>query len=118
MNSSEYVDMKDKAANFNAQNKTDYWKTVGTSLLGSGEYSEKWCKIVDEKVNAQFDRGIYLDETLQLMSMIKSGVPNEVVAKAIKELPDGLRILDDYLGAFIHPETLENIKQHLNSMKL
>lgn len=100
-----------------ARNKMGYWKEAGSALLASDGQGlvEKWCDFVDKHVTSDFTKGELLDEMLQIMSMIKLNLPYEVIAKTVMQIPDGLIIIDYYLGAFIHPEILDNIKSYMNT---
>ena len=98
-----------------AQRKIDYWQTAGKAILDENELSEKWCAFVEQQANDDFTRGVLLDETLQIMTMIKSNMPFEIIAQTIKKIPNGQTIIDDYLGAFIHPEILYEIQSQMNS---
>lgn len=101
-----------------AKNKIEYWKTAGVALLDNNELGIKWCVFVEQQANNDFVRGALLDETLQIMSMIKLGVSPEIIAQTVKQIPSGQTILDAYLGAFIHPEFLFEIQTHIDSKKL
>lgn len=98
-----------------AQMKIGYWQTAGVTLLDSIELREKWCAFVEQQANDDFARGALLDETLQIMSMIKLGLQPEIIAQTIKQIPSGKTVLDAYLGAFIHPEILYEIQSHIDS---
>ena len=98
-----------------AENKIKYWKTAGAAILEDKALTEKWCSFVDRNVNdvkGNFP-GMFIDETLLIMSMIKAEVSPKAIAKTLKATNDGEVILDYYLGKFIHPEILGQIKNNM-----
>ena len=101
-----------------AVKKIGYWETAGTALLDNDELGAKWCLFVQAQANDDFVRGALLDETLQIISMIKSNISCEVIAQTINQIPGGQTILDAYLPAFINPEILYEIQSHIDSKKL
>lgn len=115
MEKEEVISLMNKIEKEKAQRKIDYWQTVGSSFLESDGLGEKWCSFVEQQANDDFARGALIDETLQIISMIKSNIPTEKIALTIEQISGGQTILDDYLGAFIHPEILDEIKSYLNS---
>lgn len=118
MEKTEVIALMNNIEKGKAQRKIGYWQTVGTALLGNDELSVRWCAFVEQQANDDFARGALLDETLQVMTMIKSNMPSEIIAQTIKQIPSGQTILDAYLGAFIHPEILDEIQSHMDSKKL
>ena len=115
MEKNEIISLIKNIEKQNARMKIGYWETVGTALLGNGELGEKWCSFVQSQVNNDFLNGEMIDETLQIISMIKSNIPYEVIAQAIKRISGGRTIIDTYLGAFIHPEVLYEIQSIVDS---
>lgn len=101
-----------------AQKKLGYWQTAGNAILNNDELGEKWCAFVEKQVNDDMATGALLDETLQIMAMIRSNMPLEIIAQTVKQIPGGQSIIDAYLGAFVHPEILEGIKSHMESKKI
>lgn len=100
-----------------AQRKIGYWQTAGKVLLDNEELGEKWCAFVDEKANDDFVRGALLDETLEIMTMLKSNIPIERIASIIQILDNYRTILDDYLKDFVRPEILDDIRHTINEQK-
>jgi hypothetical protein len=98
-----------------AQRKAEYWKTAGMAILANDELGAKWCEFVDKVANNEVVAGELLDETLQIMSMIKMNIAPEVIAKTVKQVPGGQTIISAYLGAFIHPEILYGIQSNMDS---
>ena len=118
MEKAEIISLMNKIEKLKVQRKISYWQTAGNAILNNNELNEKWCIFVEQQANSDFEIGILLDETLQIMTMIKSNVPLEIIAQTIKEIPDGQTIIDEYLPGFIHPEILYKIQSHMNSKKL
>lgn len=118
MEKKEFVVISNEIKKHEAISKIEYWKKVGSALLDSDELIEKWCLFVEQQANDDFSRGALLDETLQIMSMIKLNVPFEVIAQTISNIPSGQTILDSYLSGFIHPEILDEIQSCLVSKKM
>lgn len=118
MEKKEVITLMQNIEKEKAKNKIGYWQTVGISFLDNDVLREKWCAFVESQANDDYTRGSLLDETLQIISMIKSNVPSEVIAQTIKQIPEGQTILHEYLGAFIHPEILYEIQLHVDSKKL
>ena len=114
----EVIDLIGKIEKQKAIAKIGYWQTVGNTLLAKDGVGEKWCTFVEDQAYNDFIKGALLDETLQIISMIKSNVSYEVIAQTINEIPGGLTIIDTYLPAFIHPEILYNIKSFNHSKKI
>ncbi len=95
--------------------KIPYWQSAGNYILDNNELVQKWNIFVKKQVNDDFINGALLDETLQIMTMIKAGIPSSEIAQTIENIPGGLTIIDTYLGAFIHPEILFEIQSNLKS---
>ena len=95
--------------------KIPYWQSAGNYILDNNELVQKWNIFVKKQVNDDFINGALLDETLQIMTMIKAGIPSLEIAQTIENIPGGLTIIDTYLGAFIHPEILFEIQSNLKS---
>ena len=95
--------------------KIPYWQSAGNYILDNNELVQKWNIFVEKQVNDDFINGALLDETLQIMTMIKAGIPSSEIAQTIENIPGGLTIIDTYLGAFIHPEILFEIQSNLKS---
>ena len=109
--------MKDKEKAI-VLSKGEYLKTVDSFLFAAEELSEKWVAFVDEQVNINFIRGTLMDETLQIITMIKSNAPVQVIAQTINQIPGRRTVLDTNLEAFINPEILEEIKSCMNTNTL
>lgn len=97
-----------------ALQKADYWKKFGVLVLAS-DLSAAWIQFVDSRVNNEFDRGMYMDEIIQILLMIKSGFSCEVIADVAKEIPDIDSILDVDLVDFVQPEILNAIKSNIET---
>jgi len=108
----EFLKKKEEFEIEDARRKAPYRISVGQALLNNDELNEKWSKFVNDSTNG-INHGILLDETLQIMGMIKADVPSEKIRETLAKLPNNRTIIT-YLGAFIHPETLSEID--LNSM--
>lgn len=91
-----------------AKLKMGYWKATGTAMLHQDGLDKKWNEFVERKVNE--DGGILLDETLQIISMIKANIPSLVIRRTINQISSGKTILDEYLPMFVYPEIIAKIK--------
>ena len=118
MEKTEVISLIQSIEKGNAQKKISYWQTAGKALLGNVELGEKWCMFVEQQANDDFVRGALLDETLQIITMIKANVPFEIIAQTIMQIPSGQSIIDAYLSAFIHPEILHEIQSYMSSKKI
>lgn len=116
MEKEEIVSLMNNIELENAQAKINYWKAVGTAMLDES-LGEKWCNFVEKHANDDYTRGVFLDEMLQIISMIKANIPYETIAQVLSQIPDEKSIVHNYLGAFIHPEILEEIQSKVDSMK-
>ncbi len=115
MDKRELVNIMQKIEQNKAVAKMGYWKTVGEALLESDGLSEKWDYFVESQVKDPFARGDLIDETLQIMSMIKGNLPVSTIAQTIERIPGGQTILDSYLCAFIHPDILDEIQSQIST---
>ena len=113
MDKAEVMALMNNLEKENVQRKIGYWQIAGSALLENDGLSEKWSAFVEQQANNDFVRGALLDETLQIMSMIKANVPADKIALTLEQIEGGETVLDDYLGAFIHPEILDEIQSHL-----
>ena len=100
-----------------ARSKIGYWKEAGMALLGNDDLGEKWCEFVESQANDFFKRGLLLDETLQIISMIKANVPFKAISQVIGFIQNGQIILDEYLGMFVRPEILNEINSNVNKKR-
>ena len=110
----EFINALEERELMLSKSKAEYWKKAGSAYLEDEGLDNKWCNFVDELANDSFIRGALLDETLQVISMIKSGISCDIIAKTIEVIPSGQTILDDYLPAFIHPEIISEIQSCIN----
>lgn len=111
----EFLKQKEQMEIEDARRKESYRISVGQALLDNEELNKKWENFVHDSTNG-FGHGILLDETLQIMGMIKAGIPTEKIRETLSKIPNN-RTVVNYLGAFIHPEIVSEIDLE-NSMEL
>ena len=111
---SEFLKEKEKMELEDAIRKAPYRISVGQALLDNDELNEKWSNFVTDSTNG-FGHGLLLDETLQIMGMIKAGVPSKKIRETLSKIPNNRTIIN-YLSAFIHPEIVSEIDLYSNNM--
>ena len=102
-----FMEQKEKMDKEDAIKKMPYRISVGQSLLNDKNLNEKWAEFVKNTTEG-FGHGILLDETLQIMGMIKAGVPTDKIREALSKIGNNKTVVN-YLGAFIHPEIVSEI---------
>lgn len=107
INVREFLKMKEKMDKEEAIKKIPYRISAGQALLDNNELKEKWANFV-KKTTEGFGHGVLLDETLQIIGMIKSGVPFEKIRETLSKI-EGHKTVEMYLSAFIHPEIASEI---------
>ena len=89
--------------------KADYWINCGCAWLAEDqELSEKWRTFVEKNVYV-YGTGELLDETLQIMSMIKAGFKIELIKTTLEQIPAKDTVIH-YLSGFIPADTLYSIQ--------
>ena len=90
-----------------ARRKVPYRISAGQALLDDETLNEKWAEFVKDETNG-FGHGVLLDETLQIMGMIKAGVPIAKIRETLSKIASHGTVID-YLSAFIHPKIVSKI---------
>lgn len=103
----EFLKKKEEMEIEDARRKAPYRISAGQALLNDETLNGKWADFVKEATNG-FGHGVLLDETLQIMGMIKAGVPTDKIRETLSKIPNN-RTVVNYLGAFIHPEIFSEI---------
>ncbi len=100
-----------------ANKMKDYWESCGPILFGNNDILvEKWRTFVETQVSHSFVRGALMDQTIQIIQMINSNIPIELIAQTINKIPGGKTIVDSYLWAFIHPEIVDGLQNAVQSL--
>ena len=115
MEKTEVINLMNQFEKERAQAKVAYWINAGSAILDSEVSQAKWGAFVEKQAADDFARGALIDETLQVMTMLKANLPYEMIAQTVASLPSGQTILDVYLSEFVHPEIIEGIKLCLPS---
>ena len=103
----EFLKMKEEMEIEDARRKAPYRISAGQALLDDETLNKKWADFVNDSTNG-FGHGVLLDETLQIMGMVKAGVPTDKIRETLAKIPNN-RTVVNYLGAFIHPEIVSEI---------
>ena len=103
----EFMKKKEELEIEDARRKMPYRISVGQALLNDEELNEKWANFVKEATEG-FGHGVLLDETLQIMGMIKAGVPTDKIRDTLSKIGNNKTVVN-YLGSFIHPEIVSEI---------
>ena len=103
----EFLKKKEEMEIEEARRKAPYRVSVGQALLNDEKLNEKWANFVKEATEG-FGHGVLLDETLQIMGMIKAGVSTDKIRETLSKISSN-RTVVKYLGAFIHPEIVSEI---------
>jgi len=95
----------------NAVQKKEYWINCGSLLLADNSFMvEKWRNFVEQNVSNEYTTGMLLDETLQIMAMIKNNIPCDQIKMILDLLHcDSKKIIISYLSVFVQPEILEQL---------
>lgn len=102
-----FLKQKDEMDKMDAVNKMGYRILAGQALLEDNSLKEKWAKFVKNQTEG-FGYGVLLDETIQIMGMIKAGVPTDTIREVLSKIGSYKTVIT-YLGAFIHPEIMYEI---------
>lgn len=100
----DFLKKKEEMQIDDARRKAPYRISAGQALLDNEELNEKWANFVKDAISG-FGHGALLDETLQIMGMIKAGVPTDKIRETLSKIPNNRTVIN-YLGAFIHPEII------------
>ena len=104
---------EEKAEDEDIKKKIPYWKAAG-AILGP-EMQDRWNDFVDSSTSkTSFYRGIYIDETLMVLAMLKTHVSVKEIVKVLKcfEFPN--RILSD-ISTFTGKEIADKLSECLQS---
>ncbi len=93
-----------------AQQRIPYWQSIGEYLFDSNDLINKWNMFVEENCTKA-----PIDDIVQILTVIKAGAPTKSIAQIINNNPKGSVILDNYMGMFVHPEILFEIKYNLQN---
>ena len=85
-----------------ARRKMPYRISVGQALLNDEELNKKWANFVKNATDG-FGHGLLLDETLQIMGMIKAGVHTDKIRETLSKIESNKTVVN-YLRDFINPE--------------
>ena len=103
----EFLKKKEEMEIEDARRKAPYRISAGQALLDDETLNKKWADFVNDSTNG-LGHGVLLDETLQIMGMVKAGVPTDKIRETLAKIPNN-RTVVNYLGAFIHPEIVSEI---------
>lgn len=103
----KYLKQKEIEEIEDARRKMPYRISAGQALLNDEVLNKKWANFVKDATEG-FNHGVLLDETLQIMGMIKAGVPTDKIRETLSKIGSN-RTVVTYLGAFIHPEIVSGI---------
>lgn len=108
----KFIKIKEEIEIADARRKMPYRISVGQALLDDEVLNEKWANFVKD-VTEGFGHGVLLDETLQIMGMIKAGVPTDKIRETLSKIRNNKTVVT-YLGAFFHPEIVFEIDLNNN----
>ena len=97
--------------------KKPYWKKIGTVLLEDEDLKEKWNMMVDSLTFDEYNCEAYLDETVQLLSMIKMNIDPKVIAETIETISNGGIIIDSLLRSFSDEAKIDEIYSYIDTKK-
>ena len=103
----EFLKKKEEMEIEDARRKAPYRISAGQALLDDDELNEKWANFVKDATEG-FGHGVLLDETLQIMGMIKAGVPTDKIRETLSKIGSNKTVVN-YLGEFIYPEIVSEI---------
>lgn len=105
----EFFKMQKEIEMDEARKMAPYRISVGQALLNDDELNEKWAKFVNFSSNDKFYSGTHLDEMLQIIGMVKAGVPSEKIKEALSNYGSKGTLIH-YLKEFIDPEIISEIE--------
>lgn len=108
----KFIKIKEEIEIEDARRKMPYRISVGQALLDDEVLNEKWANFVKDATEG-FGHGVLLDETLQIMGMIKAGVPTDKIRETLSKIGSNKTVVT-YLGAFFHPEIVSEIDLNNN----
>lgn len=108
----KFIKIKEELEIAEARRKMPYRISVGQALLDDEVLNEKWANFVKDATEG-FGHGVLLDETLQIMGMIKAGVPTDKIRETLSKIGSNKTVVT-YLGAFFHPEIVSEIDLNNN----
>lgn len=91
--------------------KMDTWKKEGSTLFDTDFLRQRWNSWVEAMATDKFQRGMLVDETIEVLRMIKSEESLDLVANYIEKISGGMTIIDSYLAQFIGAEIPYEIRQ-------
>ena len=107
MDKKEYIDSRMKEELDSARIQEPFRISVGKALLDNDELKTKWETFVHKSTEG-VGCGVLIDETIQVMGLIKAGVSPKEIQSILKTHPNKGTIVT-YLGAFVHPEIIMEI---------
>ena len=108
----KFIKIKEEIEIADARRKMPYRISVGQALLDDEVLNEKWANFVKDATEG-FGHGVLLDETLQIMGMIKAGVPTDKIRETLSKIGNNKTVVT-YLSAFFHPEIVFEIDLNNN----
>ena len=109
---------KQKFEQMQAVKKMNYWKQTGIALLEGTGLEEKWCSFVKSQIEDEYIRGAFIDEILQVISMIKLDIPYKVISQIIQNIPDDNKIFKSNLNMFIDSSIINEIYSNIKIKEL
>ena len=91
--------------------KMDTWKREGSLLFDTDFLRQRWNSWVEKMATDRFQRGMLVDETIEVLQMIKANDPIDLVADYIEQTQGGMTIVDMYLPILIGAEIPHEIRQ-------
>ena len=91
--------------------KMDTWKREGSLLFDTDFLRQRWNSWVEKMATDRFQRGMLVDETIEVLQMIKADDPIDLVADYIEQTQGGMTIVDMYLPPLIGAEIPHEIRQ-------
>ena len=102
-----FVQQKEKLEREEAASKKKYRILVGQAFLDDELLKEKWAEFVTKRSEG-FAPGHLLDDTIQIMGMVKAGVSTDKIREILSNM-SGYKTVLEHLGAFLPPETMYEI---------
>lgn len=100
-----------------ARAKVPYWQAAGKAFLPEEEH-EKWDLYVDFFGNNEMTRGEGLDQSIQVLGMLKCGATPGQIASVLSNYPSAATVTDEILARFVPAEVVQSISASLNSKKI
>jgi len=107
MDKNEYIDYRMKEELYRARRQEPFRISLGKALLDNDELKAKWESFVHESTEG-CECGVLIDETIQVMGLIKAGVSPKEIQSILKTHPNKGTIVT-YLEAFVNPEIIMEI---------